>query len=439
MKALNVIGAIVSVIIIVLAGIAVAAAASLLLVQSASATDVMTSTTVGGQQEAVSTTTTTTNNISNALLGSLFLVGEDELTSFNPINETYIEISFVGNVTITPPNATTTATTINATQTGNVTVNIQPNGLEFGQGQSLIVTEGDDSAEQENATSTFVDISRTNPDGTGNGTGVVFFSTNSTGQLAFLDNMLAIYQHEFSLEGGTIRMWEWKGGMLPFESGVNSTTTTTNNVSNALLGSMFLIEEAEGTSFNPINETYIEISFVGNATITPPNATTTINATETGNATLNIQPNGVTFAQGQGLYVTEDDDGGAAAEENATNTFVELSRVGPDGTGNGTGVVFFSTNSTGQLAFLDNMLAIFQHEFSPEGDTIRMWEWKGGTLPFESGAAATPTTGDGGTTPGGGTTIIISRGGATTIIIPDGGTAPPRNATDLGQYGNVAP
>jgi len=162
------------------------------------------------------------------------------------------------------------------------------------------------------------------------------------------------------------------------EEGVS--TTTTNNTSNATLGSLFLTEEAEFTSFNPINETYIEISFVGNATIMPPNATNTINATETGNITLNIQPNGVNFVQGQGFLVTEEGDNGAQEEENATTTFVELSRVGPGDTGAGTSVAFFNTNSTGQLAFLDNMLAIYQHEMYPGVDTIREWEWKGGTL-----------------------------------------------------------
>jgi hypothetical protein len=172
-----------------------------------------------------------------------------------------------------------------------------------------------------------------------------------------------------------------------------SSTTTTNNVSNATLGSLFLTEEAEFTSFNPINKTYIEISFVGNATIMPPNATNTINATETGNITLNIQPNGVNFAQGQGFLVTEEGDNGAQEEENATTTFVELSRVGPGDTGSGTGVVFFNTNSTGQLAFLDNMLAIYQHEMYPGVDTIREWEWKGGTLPLETGGSGAPTTG----------------------------------------------
>jgi hypothetical protein len=84
------------------------------------------------------------------------------------------------------------------------------------------------------------------------------------------------------------------------------------------------------------------------------------------------------------------DDG---QQESATATFVSLGRSNPEGTtGSSTGVVFFSTNSTGQLAFLDNMVGIAQVEFSPEESTVRIWEWKGGTLPFENGDAAAPTT-----------------------------------------------
>ena len=178
-------------------------------------------TSAGEEQEAVSSiaTTTTNNNISNDVLGSLFQIVEFETSTINPINETYIEIATVNKVTVIPPNATA-GTTINATETTNATANILPNGLSVSKGQSLLVTEGDDDiAEQENATSTFVDISRMNPDGTAVGTGVAFFSTNSTGQLAFLNNMVGIMQSEFSSEGGTIRTWEWKGGTLPFETG----------------------------------------------------------------------------------------------------------------------------------------------------------------------------------------------------------------------------
>ena len=147
------------------------------------------------------------------------MIVEFETASVNPVNETYIETSTVNNVTIMPPN-TTTGTTINATETVNATINILPNGLALDKGQSLIVTErgDDDTAKQENATTAFVDISRMNPDGTGSGTGVVFFSTNSTGQLAFLNNMVGISQSEFYQEGGIIRTWEWKRSTLPFET-----------------------------------------------------------------------------------------------------------------------------------------------------------------------------------------------------------------------------
>ena len=180
-----------------------------------------TTTLVGGEEEIVSTTNTTTNNnVSNALLGRLFSYdeGEDVESNVNPVNETYIVISYSGNRIIVPPNTTGI---INATETGNVTINIQPNGLSFNQGHAVIMTEGGAAAEEgENATISFVLLTRTNPDGSGSGTSVTYFSTNSTGQLAFLDNLVAIGQVEYSPEEGINRFaeWEWKGGTIPFEN-----------------------------------------------------------------------------------------------------------------------------------------------------------------------------------------------------------------------------
>jgi hypothetical protein len=182
---------------------------------SASTTGNNSTTLVGGEQEAVSSTTTTTNNASNALLGRLFSYdeGEDVQSNVNPVNETYIVISYSGNRIILPPNTTGI---INTTETGNVTINIQPNGLSFNQGHAVIMTEEGG----ENATISFVLLTRTNPDGSGSGTSVTYFSTNSTGQLAFLDNLVAIGQVEYSPEEGINRFaeWEWKGGTIPFEN-----------------------------------------------------------------------------------------------------------------------------------------------------------------------------------------------------------------------------
>ena len=232
MKILNVTWLIIAMTIIALGGIAVTAGAPSSLVQLASATDVTTPTMGGqggGEEGATTVSTTTTNNISNAVLGSLFLTGEDKLTSFNPINETYTEVSYVGNRTIIPPDTTTA--TINATEIGNLTLNLQPNGITLVEGQSLLVTEGrgnnGGAEEQENATAILVDLNGVRPDDPRSSTGVVFFSTNSTGQLAFLDNMIAIYQVKASPEGTAIRMWEWKGADIPFgNEGDNGTTNT---------------------------------------------------------------------------------------------------------------------------------------------------------------------------------------------------------------------
>ena len=236
MTTLSVIELILPVTIIALAGIAVAAAASLL-IQSASATDVMTETVGEEEEEALITTSTSANNDNNnssAVLGSLFLTGEDKLTSFNPINETYTEVSYVGNRTIIPPDATTA--TINATETGNLTLNLQPNGITFVEGQSLLVTEGgDNGAEQENATAVLVDLNGVRPDDPRSSSGVIFFSTNSTGQLAFLDNMLAIYQVKASPEGTAIRMWEWKGAELAFENEGEGAATIGNQTTTTFL------------------------------------------------------------------------------------------------------------------------------------------------------------------------------------------------------------
>src|ERR671922_1614004 len=212
---------------VALTGIALLVAASLL-VQSVNASEVMmTSTTVGEEEGAISGSTTATNNSNVTLLGNLFYIAQGVEETFNPVNDTYFVISYVDSVTLMPPNATDVV--INTTETGNFTVNILPNGLSINQGQGLITTE-DGGGQQENATATFVSLGRSDPEGTtGSSTGAVFFSTNSTGQLAFLNNMIGIAQVEFSPEGSTVRIWEWKGGTLPFSNGSGSEAATTGN------------------------------------------------------------------------------------------------------------------------------------------------------------------------------------------------------------------
>src|SRR5919107_249987 len=88
------------------------------------------------------------------------------------------------------------------------------------------------------------------------------------------------------------------------------------------------------------------------------------------------------------LFLTGDinnqDGGNAEQSEIATAFLVDLNGVRPDDPRSSTGIAFFSTNATGQLAFLENLIAIYQVKASPAGTAIQMWEWKGADLPFEN-------------------------------------------------------
>lgn len=128
----------------------------------------------------------------------------------------------------------------------------------------------------------------------------------------------------------------------------------------------FLIEHGRTVAANPINQTHIQISLAGNGTITLPNSTETVMTKDIGTAIARLTPTG-NIAQGQIHISTED------GSENATVFFTEIGQ-----NEKGIGVAYFTTNSTGRLAFLDNMVGVIQDEVQPNGDTfITAWEWIG--------------------------------------------------------------
>jgi hypothetical protein len=87
---------------------------------------------------------------------------------------------------------------------------------------------------------------------------------------------------------------------------------------------------------------------------------------DTGIGIARLTPTG-NIVQGQILLNTED------GSENATVFFTEIGQ-----NEKGIGVAYFTTNSTGKLAFLNNMVAVIQDEIQPNGDTlITAWEWRG--------------------------------------------------------------
>jgi hypothetical protein len=82
-----------------------------------------------------------------------------------------------------------------------------------------------------------------------------------------------------------------------------------------------------------------------------------INATETGSLTMKLQSNGITFVEGQSILEAKGGVGSnnnAGQQEYTTTMLVDLNGVRPDDPRSSISVTFFSTNSTDQLAFLDN-------------------------------------------------------------------------------------
>jgi hypothetical protein len=147
--------------------------------------------------------------------------------------------------------------------------------------------------------------------------------------------------------------------------GFTANASIPNNAIN-LAEKPFLVEQGKTVAATPINETHIRISLAGNGTIMLPNSTETVKTKDTGNAIARLTPTG-NIAQGQIFINTED------GSENGTVFFTEIGQ-----NEKGIGVAYFSTNSTGKLAFLDNKVAVIQDEIQPNGDTmITAWEWRG--------------------------------------------------------------
>lgn len=81
--------------------------------------------------------------------------------------------------------------------------------------------------------------------------------------------------------------------------------------------------------------------------------------------------NNVTSGQGQGVLTTKD------GREKANYIVIAIGNVTEDGKPTIRGSAIYETNSTGKLAFLDNMVTVFKSELDENGNLIsKEWEWK---------------------------------------------------------------
>jgi hypothetical protein len=155
---------------------------------------------------------------------------------------------------------------------------------------------------------------------------------------------------------------------------LNATAASTPTASTVeLTEEPFALGHYRTESENIIDEIQAQFSFEGNTTITLPNATQTITTVDTGEGTFSFLPGGGGSSIGQIHMTTED------GTESATVDFAEFIKFDSS---TGIGIAYFSTNSTGTLAPLNNMIAVFIDEIQPDDDSvIRFFEWKSGEAP----------------------------------------------------------
>ena len=127
------------------------------------------------------------------------------------------------------------------------------------------------------------------------------------------------------------------------------------------LGDPIFVEKGSDTIQREIGPNTTHYTFTSNGTMKG-----NIEYSKAGEMVSVSKGNNLTFDQGQGVIKTKDDS------ETANYTFIEV--------GNGTayqGASVYSTNSTGKLSFLDNILVIFKGGQDESGNyALQQWPWK---------------------------------------------------------------
>jgi hypothetical protein len=96
-----------------------------------------------------------------------------------------------------------------------------------------------------------------------------------------------------------------------------------------------------------------------------------IETTEIGTYSASPGSSGAIYGEGQGMIMTKD------GQDMATWTGQGVGRFTSPGKIRFTGSLFFSASSNGKLAFLNNLVGVFEYESDEQGNTSsKVWEWK---------------------------------------------------------------
>jgi hypothetical protein len=140
-------------------------------------------------------------------------------------------------------------------------------------------------------------------------------------------------------------------------TGANTILFSTASAQSATLGEPIFVEKGSDTTQREIGPNRTQYTFTTNGTMNG-----NIEYSKAGKWVSVSKGNNVTFDQGHGVLTTKD------GSETANFTFIEV--------GNGTayqGASAYSTNSTGKLSSLNNILVVFK---IGEDGVATFWHWK---------------------------------------------------------------
>jgi hypothetical protein len=153
----------------------------------------------------------------------------------------------------------------------------------------------------------------------------------------------------------------------PIQDQVRNTTDIIES-----LGNPFFVEQGKIIGQRVLAVTpqpQLEFSFMANASINNDDGVV-INAINMGTSVSTLNADGTFRGQGQGILRTQGGDV-------ATWTNQVVGSITPEGTIITRGVGIWSTPSTtGELAFMNNMITVFEVQIDREGNlSAREWEW----------------------------------------------------------------
>ena len=144
------------------------------------------------------------------------------------------------------------------------------------------------------------------------------------------------------------------------------TNTITFTTYAQTLGKAFFEEKGKITGQKEIGTNTTQISYSSNGTMNG-----NIPVTTSGNFMSISKGNNVTYNHGQAIVTAKD------GTEIANYTFLAVGKISEEGKPIFNGVSVYSTNSTGKLAFVNNMVGIFKVEIDRMGNFVnKEWEWK---------------------------------------------------------------